>query len=178
LDVLDPETGKAYRPTSRGGWGIISNELKEKQVRFVAPQEVAFAREKGLAIIDVRPAKEYQSGHIEGSVNVQYYRWIEGWNLWKFARRFMFTFFGVVGTEPNPEFVHEIMEVADPRKGVVLACNLGGHLEEYGPSPHGYQTRSLMAAYELFLNGYEDVRVVKGGIGEWRRQERTLVEEK
>lgn len=37
--------------------------------------------------------------------------------------------------------------------------------------------RSLMAAYELFQNGYEDVRVVRGGIGEWRRQQRTLVEE-
>lgn len=32
------------------------------QVRFVAAQEVAFAREEGLPIIDVRPAKEYESG--------------------------------------------------------------------------------------------------------------------
>ncbi len=135
--------------------------------------------------------------HIEGSTNVQYYRWIEGWNLWKVARRFMFTFFGVVGTgetgadlplhlirvlreeplhvaashgsggcgagsprcgcrhyrmrscaappvraEPNPHFAEEILEVSDPKRGVVLLCNLGGHLEEdYGPSPHGYQTR-------------------------------------
>ncbi len=37
--------------------------------------------------------------------------------------------------------------------------------------------RSLMAAYELFQNGYQDVRVLKGGIGDWQRQERELVQE-
>lgn len=35
------------------------------------------------------------------------------------------------------------MEVANPVKGAVLICNLGGHLDEYGPSPHGYQTRCV-----------------------------------
>lgn len=34
-----------------------------------------------------------------------------------------------------------------------------------------------MAAYELFNNGYQKVRVLKGGVNEWRRQERALVQD-
>jgi 3-mercaptopyruvate sulfurtransferase SseA len=34
-----------------------------------------------------------------------------------------------------------------------------------------------MAAYELLNAGYSDVRVLKGGIHEWSRQERELVQD-
>jgi 3-mercaptopyruvate sulfurtransferase SseA len=34
-----------------------------------------------------------------------------------------------------------------------------------------------MAAYELLTAGYSDVRVLKGGIHEWSRQERELVQD-
>ncbi len=48
------------------------------QVKFVSPQELNWAKQAGTPIIDVRPEKEFLKGHIPGSVNVQYYRWIEG----------------------------------------------------------------------------------------------------
>jgi rhodanese-related sulfurtransferase len=31
------------------------------------------------ALIDVRPAKLFGEGHLEGAVNVEYYRPIQGW---------------------------------------------------------------------------------------------------
>lgn len=34
-----------------------------------------------------------------------------------------------------------------------------------------------MAAYELSNSGYKSVRVLKGGISEWQRQERALVQD-
>jgi rhodanese-related sulfurtransferase len=34
-----------------------------------------------------------------------------------------------------------------------------------------------MAAYELLNAGYSNVRVLKGGINEWSRQDRELVQE-
>ena len=90
LDVFD-DNGKAFRPTSLGGWQIISTYLKEKgvrapgglqmgldgtssvrtffdrwmppaQVSFISPQEVAFAAEQGLPIVDIRPVSEYNKG--------------------------------------------------------------------------------------------------------------------
>jgi rhodanese-related sulfurtransferase len=171
-------SGKTFRPTSRGGWAVISNVLKDKCVRFSAPQEVVFARNDGLPLLDIRPNTQFKHGFIEGSKNVQFYRPIEGWDLWKVARRANFALFMTEGTEPNPEFLDEVRElVPDNRTPVTLMCNLGGHLDDYGPSPNGMQTRSLMAAYELLNAGYSDVRVLKGGIHEWSRQERELVQD-
>lgn len=40
---------------------------------------------------------------------------------------------------------------------------------------HGFDffvCRSLIAAHELIHNGYEDVRVHRGGIGQWRDEDR------
>lgn len=93
-------------------------------------------------------------------------------------RRIGFTFFGVVGTELNEDFLDQsAAAILDPIKGAVLVCNLGGSLDpNYGPSKFGYQTRSLMAAYELYLAGVENLQVLKGGMGDWTRQERTVIE--
>lgn len=49
--------------------------------------------------------------------------------------------------------------VPDKNMPVVLVCNVGGTLEEYGPSKYGRQSRSLMAAYELIQAGYKNVQV-------------------
>jgi len=179
LDVTDPnQPGKTYRPTSPAGWEIISNTLKEKKVKFISAQEVKFAAERGIPIIDVRPKSEYAKGHIKGAANVQYYRLIEGWSAWKTLRRIGFTFFGVVGTEPNTDFLNQAAAVVpDASQGAVLVCNLGGNLDpDYGPSPYGYQTRSLMAAYELYEAGFDNLQVLKDGMGGWTRQERAVVE--
>jgi hypothetical protein len=54
--------------------------LRDAGVKMVAPQEVAFAMEAGShKIVDVRPAKLYEDGHLAGAVSVEYYRPIQGW---------------------------------------------------------------------------------------------------
>jgi hypothetical protein len=85
-------SGKTFRPTSRGGWAVrtrilrgvrlrrvssflscpadhttvcsqvISNVLKDKCVRFSAPQEVVFARNDGLPLLDIRPNTQFKQG--------------------------------------------------------------------------------------------------------------------
>lgn len=176
--MLDPDKpGKTYRPTSPAGWEIISTTIKSKGIKFISPQEVKFATEQDIPVVDVRPKSEYLKGHIAGAANVQYYRLIEGWSVWQTLRRVGFTFFGVVGTEANVDFLDQAAaSIPDPAKGAVLVCNLGGNLDaDYGPSRFGYQTRSLMAAYELYLAGFQNLQVLKGGMGDWNRQERAVV---
>jgi rhodanese-related sulfurtransferase len=48
------------------------------QMTFVSPQELMFAAERGVPVIDVRPIEDYAEGHIKGSISVQFYRQIEG----------------------------------------------------------------------------------------------------
>jgi hypothetical protein len=41
---------------------VISNVLKDKCVRFSAPQEVVFARNDGLPLLDIRPNTQFKQG--------------------------------------------------------------------------------------------------------------------
>lgn len=42
-----------------------------------AEQEVAFAAERGVPVIDVRPADAYEKGHVPGASNVPVYQPIQ-----------------------------------------------------------------------------------------------------
>jgi hypothetical protein len=68
----------------------------------------------------------------------------------------------------------EVREVADTENGVVVCCNLGGTLHPEGQITLGVQSRSLIAAYELVNAGFEPVRVLEGGISNWRESGRDL----
>ena len=48
--------------------------VKENDVRYVTSEEAASLIEKGpeMIVLDVRTAKEYRRGHIEGAINVSY----------------------------------------------------------------------------------------------------------
>ena len=48
------------------------------QAQFISPQELQFAQQKGLPIIDVRPLSEYEAGRIPGSKHAQFMRAITG----------------------------------------------------------------------------------------------------
>lgn len=49
-----------------------------------------------------------------------------------------------MAAEPNPDFLDEVgAQVPDTSTPVTLMCNLGGHLDDYGPSPNGLQSRSV-----------------------------------
>ncbi len=48
-----------YSPTSLQGWAIVKQTLRDANVKMVSAQEVVFAQERGVPVIDVRPAESY-----------------------------------------------------------------------------------------------------------------------
>ena len=48
------------------------------QVTMVSQQEVPFLKERGVKIIDIRPAAEFDRAHLQDSLNIQFYRAITG----------------------------------------------------------------------------------------------------
>lgn len=92
--------------TNASTWLQMLAMLREKGVTMIQPQEIKFCAEKGMPLIDVRTADQYQDGFIEGAISVPLYQPIEGWEPYKIARRLGYAAFGVLkGTEPNPNFV-------------------------------------------------------------------------
>lgn len=142
----------------------------------MSPQEVGFAQERGIKVVDIRPAGEFTKGRIPGAVNVEFFRLIEGWDATRIARRALYAFFGVLnGTEFNPDFYTEFEQLI-PDKGsrIILYCNIGGSLEPTGPSEFGQQSRSLSAAYELLRAGYGSIQILQGGMYEWKKSGREV----
>jgi len=159
-------------PTSPAAWEAMQEVLKQSGVKNLAPQEVVPAQERGMAIIDVRPQGDYDEYHIPGSVNVPFYRLIDGWSAKQVLRRTAYAFFGVFnGTEYNPNFVQEAGKLVDPEAGALLVCNLGGVRDEESTKhlsgTSRSQTRSLMAAYELANAGFGNLATLKGGFAGW-----------
>eukprot|EP00878_Enallax_costatus_P004210 GHUV01004440.1.p1 GENE.GHUV01004440.1~~GHUV01004440.1.p1 ORF type:complete len:240 (+),score=40.67 GHUV01004440.1:160-879(+) len=156
-------------PTSPKGWEIMRQKLTDAGVKVLSPQEVIFARDKGTVIVDVRPEGDYDEGHVPGAANVPFYQPITGWSPFKVARRVGYAMFGVLnGTEVNPEFASSVRElVSGSQKGVILYCSQGGVLESNENYKRGWQTRSLVAAYDLLQEGLTNVSIMKGGFTEW-----------
>ncbi|PSC67375.1 rhodanese-like domain-containing chloroplastic [Micractinium conductrix] len=160
------------RPTSPKAWEMISKSLKKAGVAFVTPDAAARAR---TPVVDIRPDNEYKKGRLPGATNCQYYRSIEGWSPDKIIRRLGFSFFGVYGTEANPDFLAQVA-AAQPKKngGVILVCNVGGSLTPTGPSEFGRQSRSLTAAYELVQAGYSNIKVLENGYYGWCKADKEI----
>eukprot|EP00967_Tisochrysis_lutea_P010090 scaffold11667_cov21-Tisochrysis_lutea.AAC.1 len=54
-------------------WMIICQNVK-----LLSAQELTFARERGVPIIDIRPPADYEQAHIPGAQNVPFYQPITG----------------------------------------------------------------------------------------------------
>lgn len=164
---------KGLRPTSPKAWEIISTELQRKNLKFASGDAIEKASKNRVIVVDIRPKGEYEKSHIPESVNVEFFRLIEGLDPVKIARRAVYAFFGILnGTEFNPNFFEEIeATVGDKNKQIVVYCNIGGSLEPTGPSEFGRQSRSLTAAYELIRAGYK-VQVLEGGLSQWVKEQR------
>lgn len=141
--------------------------LKDAKVKIMSPQEVQFAVERGMPLIDVRPGNDYEQGHVPGAISVPFYQPIQGWTPWQVARRVGYAMFGVLnGTEVNPTFMEDAMAVVDPEEGAILYCALGGSLEAT-EGKRALQTRSLIAAYQLLSAGCKNLAIMRGGYAEW-----------
>ncbi|KAL3846115.1 hypothetical protein ACJIZ3_003518 [Penstemon smallii] len=171
LKIQNAATKTAKSPAEEE-WKIKRQLLLEKKVRSVDVKEAfRLSKENNFVILDVRPEAEFKEAHPEGAINVQIYRLIKEWTAWDIARRVAFAFFGIfAGTEENPEFIQSV-ESKIPKDGkIIVACSAGGTTKPTQNLPEGQQSRSLIAAYLLVLNGYKNVYHLEGGIYNWVKE--------
>ncbi|KAF2541370.1 hypothetical protein F2Q68_00030332 [Brassica cretica] len=153
-------------------WRQKRELLLEKRVRGVDVKEaLRLQKENNFVILDVRPEAEYKEGHPPGAINVEMYRLIREWTPWDIARRLGFAFFGIFsGTEENPEFIQSVEAKLDKEAKIIVACSSAGTMKPTQNLPEGQQSRSLIAAYVLVLNGYKNVFHLEGGIYTWSKE--------
>ncbi|XP_076924876.1 rhodanese-like domain-containing protein 14, chloroplastic isoform X1 [Bidens hawaiensis] len=149
------------------------------QVRSVDVKEaLRLQQENNFVILDVRPEAEFKEAHPPGAINVQIYRLIKEWTAWDIARRVAFAFFGIfAGTEENPEFLQSVESKLDKTSKIIVACSSGGTMKPTQNLPEGQQSRSLIAAYLLVLNGYKNVFHLEGGLYQWFKEDLPLESE-
>eukprot|EP00250_Pteridium_aquilinum_P012558 c2079_g1_i1 orf=286-987(-) len=154
-------------------WKVKREFLLKNQVRSVNAKEAyRLVKEDDFVILDVRPEGDFKEIHPEGAVNVQVYRLIKEWTAWDIARRAAFAFFGIFqGTEENPEFLNEVRSKLEKEKRIIVACAAGGTMRPSANLAEGQQSRSLIAAYLLKLDGYKNVVHLEGGLRSWFREE-------
>ncbi|KAK6120540.1 hypothetical protein DH2020_045735 [Rehmannia glutinosa] len=171
LRIQNAATKQAKSPAEED-WKIKRQVLLEKKVRSVDVKEaLRLQNENNFVILDVRPEAEFKEAHPEGAINVQIYRLIKEWTAWDIARRAAFAFFGIFsGTEENPEFMQSVESKLAKDAKIIVACSAGGTTKPTQNLPEGQQSRSLIAAYLLVLNGYKNVFHLEGGIYNWFKQ--------
>ncbi|XP_077248489.1 rhodanese/Cell cycle control phosphatase superfamily protein [Tasmannia lanceolata] len=163
---------KPVKSPAEEDWKTKREYLLEKRVRSVDVKEaLRLQKENNFIILDVRPEAEFKEGHPPGAINVQIYRLIKEWTAWDIARRAAFAFFGIFsGTEENPEFIQSVESKIDKSSKVIVACSSGGTMRPSQNLPEGQQSRSLIAAYLLVLNGYANVYHLDGGLYTWFKE--------
>ncbi|GMI76506.1 hypothetical protein like AT4G27700 [Hibiscus trionum] len=170
--IIRSAATKPAKSPAEEEWKVKRELLLEKRVRSVDAKEAfRLQKENNFVILDVRPEAEYKEGHPAGAVNVQIYRLIKEWTAWDIARRAAFAFFGIFsGTEENPEFIQSVESKFDKDAKIIVACTTGGTMKPSQNLPEGQQSRSLIAAYLLVLNGYKNVFHLEGGLYTWFKE--------
>lgn len=171
LSIRSAATKPAKSPAEEE-WKIKREYLLQKKVRSVDVKEaLRLQKENNFVILDVRPVAEFKEAHPPGAINVQIYRLIKEWTAWDIARRAAFLFFGIFsGTEENPEFIQSVESKLDKNAKIIVACSAGGTMKPTQNLPEGQQSRSLIAAYLLVLNGYANVFHLEGGLYKWSKE--------
>ncbi|KAM1142314.1 rhodanese-like domain-containing protein 14, chloroplastic [Malus sylvestris] len=178
LRIRSAATKQAKTPAEED-WKTKRELLLQKRVRSVDVKEaLRLQKENNFVILDVRPEAEFREAHPAGAINVQIYRLIKEWTAWDIARRAAFAFFGIfAGTEENPEFMSSVESQLDKKAKIIVACAAGGTMKPTQNLPEGQQSRSLIAAYLLVLDGYTNVFHLEGGLYAWFKEELPSVAE-
>ncbi|KAL2921761.1 Rhodanese-like domain-containing protein 14 chloroplastic [Bienertia sinuspersici] len=172
LNIRNAATKPAKSPAEEE-WKVKREVLVKNKVRSVEVKEaLRLQKENNFVMLDVRPEAEYKEGHPPGAINVQVYRLIKEWTAWDIARRAAFAFFGIFsGTEENPNFLQEVESKIDKNAKIIVACAAGGTMKPTPNLPDGQQSRSLIAAYLLVLDGYKNVFHLEGGLYNWSKED-------
>lgn len=171
--IIQNAATKPAKSPAEEDWKTKRELLLQKRVRSVEAKEaLRLQKENNFVILDVRPEAEFKEAHPPGAINVQIYRLIKEWTAWDIARRAAFAFFGIFsGTEENPEFLQSVESQLDKDAKIIVACATGGTMKPSQNLPEGQQSRSLIAAYLLVLNGYKNVYHLEGGLYKWLKEE-------
>eukprot|EP01026_Neomeris_dumetosa_P016075 TRINITY_DN1610_c0_g1_i2.p2 TRINITY_DN1610_c0_g1~~TRINITY_DN1610_c0_g1_i2.p2 ORF type:complete len:283 (-),score=36.36 TRINITY_DN1610_c0_g1_i2:1087-1935(-) len=156
-------------------WQEIYPKLKEQGVNSISPQDVKNQLNKGVAVVDVRLARKFENGGINGSINVPLYQPISGMGIAANVRRAGFAFFGIYGTERNLGFLEEMESKFSKDEAIIVVCEGGGSIETKPGVSTGFQSQSLKAVYELQKAGFKKVSHLKGGLRQWAREIEDLV---
>ncbi|XP_043716998.1 rhodanese-like domain-containing protein 14, chloroplastic [Telopea speciosissima] len=172
ISTIRSAATKPVKSPAEEDWKIKRECLLQKRVRSVDVKEaLRLQKENNFVILDVRPEAEFKEGHPPEAINVQIYRLIKEWTAWDIARRAAFAFFGIfAGTEENPEFIQSVQSKLDKNSKIIVACSSGGTMRPTQNLPEGQQSRSLIAAYLLVLNGYDNVFHLEGGLYSWFKE--------
>nr|ACU24089.1 unknown [Glycine max] len=178
LTIQNAATKPAKSPAEED-WKVKREYLLEKRVRSVDAKEAfCLQKENNFVILDVRPEAEFKEAHPPDAINVQIYRLIKEWTAWDIARRAAFAFFGIfAGTEENPEFIQSVEAKLDKNAKIIVACSAGGTMKPSQNLPEGQQSRSLIAAYLLVLDGYTNVFHLESGLYSWFKEDLPSVSE-
>ncbi|EFJ21460.1 hypothetical protein SELMODRAFT_417511 [Selaginella moellendorffii] len=148
-------TKRAKTPAEED-WRIKREALKKNQVRSITPKDAKRLQdEQGYVLLDVRPQNEFQKMHPIGAVNVEIYRLIKEWTAWDIARRLGFAFFGIFD---------DVRAKVESKSKVIVACASGGTMKPTPTLADGQQSRSLIAAYVLLMDGYTNVLHLEGKV--------------
>ncbi|XVF51054.1 hypothetical protein PTKIN_Ptkin04bG0153400 [Pterospermum kingtungense] len=171
--IIRSTATKPAKSPAEEDWKIKRELLLEKKVKSVDAKEAyRLQKENNFVILDVRPEAEFKEAHPVGAINIQIYRLIKEWTAWDIARRAAFAFFGIFsGTEENPEFMQSVESKFDKDAKIIVACTSGGTMKPSQNLPEGQQSRSLIAAYLLVLNGYKNIYHLEGGLYTWFKEE-------
>jgi rhodanese-related sulfurtransferase len=185
FDKVSPSgiaTVKGFAASSEAGWKMQADTLRARGIEGISGEELAkMAKSDDICIVDVRDRTKYKEAFIPGSVNVPLFQPIQGWDLYKIARRVQFAVFGVQGTEYNPNFTEEFNRLVGPQKDkklVVLDDSVRGTLVPTQAFPEGKAGHALMTIYLALNGGFENTPMtyVEGGIGAYAKADGELAE--
>ncbi|XAR52171.1 hypothetical protein NMG60_11020101 [Bertholletia excelsa] len=178
--IIHAAATKPAKSPAEEEWKVKRELLLQKRVRSVEVKEaLRLQNENNFVLLDVRPEAEFKEAHPPGAINVQIYRLIKEWTAWDIARRAAFAFFGIfAGTEENPEFIQIVESKIGKDAKIIVACSAGGTMKPSQNLPEGQQSRSLIAAYLLVLNGYTNVYHLEGGLYTWFKEGLPTVSDK
>ena len=148
-------------------WEDIYAALVKQGVSSVSPLDAS--KRRGAVLLDVRLSDAVAKCTVPRAVAVPLYVPIQKWDIFSNVRRLAFRFFGIAGTELNPEFLAGVEAVTKGNKNaeLVVMCERGGSLENKPQMKLGFQSRSLKALFYLKRAGYRNVRHLTGGVAAW-----------
>merc|ERR1719240_2099181 len=143
-------------------------------------------KQYGAVIVDVRPESKFKKKTAKGAINIPLFREVTGNSLEDTRKKFVSLLFkGGPANEKNTDFGRLALEKLPRDKPILLICDTGGSVDltRYDPSAGQLMvgkkgpvitddvdqyTSTIMAAFELFENGFTKVYGLQSGLRKWK----------